>query len=116
MLFRSEQHCRSAPAAATLTSQRSQAQEHGLPRASHVSRASLAMENPSSLLMRSSSDYLGAGGHFKDLDGLDGDAAKIANGTMSGPLMPSALLAGSRSLFQHSGMFGALSTSGWAHH
>lgn len=113
-----EQHCRSAPAAATHTSQRSQAQEQGqgLARASHVSRASLAMENPSALLMRSSSDYLGTGGAFKEMDGVDGESSKLANGTMSGPLMPSALLAGSRSLFQHSGVFGALSTSGWAHH
>ncbi|SPO47312.1 uncharacterized protein PSANT_05000 [Moesziomyces antarcticus] len=111
-----EQHCRSAPAAATHASQRSQAQEQGLARASHLSRASLAMENPSALLMRSSSDYLGTGGAFKEMDGVDGESGKLANGTMSGPLMPSALLAGSRSLFQHSGVFGALSTSGWAHH
>ncbi len=74
------------------------------------------MENPSALLMRSSSDYLGTGGAFKEMDGVDGESGKLANGTMSGPLMPSALLAGSRSLFQHSGVFGALSTSGWAHH
>ncbi|SPO27904.1 uncharacterized protein UTRI_05047 [Ustilago trichophora] len=120
LLDADQQHCRSAPAVATLLSHK--AHSHGAEsyvgpnRPSHISRASLAVENPSATLLRSSSEYMAADGSFKDLGSLS-DSGKSQNGTMSGPLMPSALLNGSRALFHHhGGMFGALATSGWAHH
>ncbi|KAJ9474758.1 hypothetical protein PHBOTO_004649 [Pseudozyma hubeiensis] len=51
-------------------------------------------------------------GHvFKDISPLS-ESGKSQSGTMSGPLMPSALLNGSRSLFHHGSMFGPLATSG----
>ncbi|KAJ1024803.1 hypothetical protein NDA16_002843 [Ustilago loliicola] len=124
LLDADEQHCRSAPAVATLMSQKpfalddddeeSYAASH---RPSHLSRASLAMENPSATLFRSNTDFTAAaGGAFKDVSPLLSESGKTQNGTMSGPLMPSALLNGSRALFQHGGMFAPLSTSGWSHH
>lgn len=120
LLDADQQHCRSAPAVATLMSQKpfalddeSYATSH---RPSHLSRASLAMENPSATLFRSNTDFASGGGAFKDISPLLSESGKTQNGTMTGPLMPSTLLNGSRALFQHGGMFAPLSTSGWSHH
>ncbi|GAC99895.1 hypothetical protein PHSY_007498 [Pseudozyma hubeiensis SY62] len=98
------QLCHSAPAMATFPSHDS---THAAPhRSGHVARASVAMENSSATLLRSSSDFA-----FKDISPLS-ESGKSQSGTMSGPLMPSALLNGSRSLFHHGSMFGPLATSG----
>ncbi|CDS01923.1 uncharacterized protein SPSC_04726 [Sporisorium scitamineum] len=97
-----QQHCRSAPAAGHKPFRHEEdAQQPG-----HISRASLAMENPSAALLRSSSDFVAAGGALKDFSPLS-ESSK----SHSGPLMPSALLNGSRALFHHGGMFGPLATS-----
>ncbi|TKY89132.1 hypothetical protein EX895_001663 [Sporisorium graminicola] len=97
-----QQHCRSAPAAG----QKLVRHEDNVQRPGHILRASLAIENPSATLLRSSSDFVVAGGPGKDFSPLS-ESSK----SHSGPLMPSALLNGSRALFQHGGMFGPLATS-----
>ncbi|SNX86242.1 uncharacterized protein MEPE_04951 [Melanopsichium pennsylvanicum] len=117
-LLDDHQHCRSAPAVAMPTVHKQYAHDDELyasRRPSHVSRASLSMENPSATLLRSSSDYAPSVGPFDRISPLS-ESGKSQNGTMSGPLLPSALLNGSRALFQHGSMFGPLATSGWAHH
>ncbi|SJX64456.1 uncharacterized protein SRS1_15097 [Sporisorium reilianum f. sp. reilianum] len=96
------QHCRSAPAAG----HKAFRHEDDVQRPGHISRASLAMENPSAALLRSSSDFVAAGGACKDFSPLS-ESSK----SHSGPLMPSALLNGSRALFHHGGIFGPLATS-----
>lgn len=109
------QHCRSAPAIASFVAHKPHAHDdkvHAVShRPSHLSRASLSIENPSATLLRSNSDHVATGGLFKDIGPLN-ESDKGQNGTMSGPLMPSALLNGSRALFHHGGMFGPLATSG----
>ncbi|KAJ1020491.1 hypothetical protein NDA13_005808 [Ustilago tritici] len=113
-----QQHCRSAPAVATLMSPRKPFafDDSSSHRPTHLSRASLAMEKPSATLFRTNTDFASAaGGAFKDISPLLSESGKTKNGTMTGPLMPSALLNGSRALFQHGAMFAPLSTSGWSH-
>lgn len=105
-LLDSDHLCRSAPAVATLHDDEDlDATKHH--RSSHLSRASLATENASAALLRSNSD-------FKEFASIN-ESGKSPSSATTGPLMPSALLNGSRSLFQHHHHFGPLHT-GWAHH
>lgn len=105
-----DQICHSAPAMGVLPSRQDLRAASHKPR--HVCRASLPMETPPATVLGPSLDFVVAGGQpFKDISPLS-ESGKSQNGAMPAPLMPSALLHSSRSLFHHGGgMFGPLATS-----
>jgi hypothetical protein len=109
-----DRHWRPAPDTSTLTSgslnSGSDDVQNAL-RSSHASRNSFAQAEPASLC-RSSSDCA-VSSSSKTISPVS-DSGKSLNGSMSGPLMPSSLLNGSRSLLQTNSC-GPLAASAWAH-